>query len=1507
MAQVGEQILDAIELIAQNIVGQAGYDRTIQAMIVSCVDAEKGKYKIKYQGNTFFAFSTDISKTYKDGINVYVNVPQNDFSQTKTILCAVGNMGESMNIIAAPETAYEELGFDCLIEKDLNKKLKLDKNTSSIVLFENNSVLNPYLDKVLISDFEAGVKQWGSFVLRMDVISSIVPKDSETIPHYGIKITFNNDPSLIAYLDSEDMSGNPYLFGQQNSQAKYYSSQQSLTITKVEVYASDFSGDNTVWLSNLQLIPCQKLKENEIAQRRLNILFLNGITFENTDSVLTAQAILKEKGSIVSLPANKINYYWFLEQPSVTTEDKVNYNKYAGEGWVAANNGEITNAPDKYNFYSKDVKQQSRRIKCVLVYKDDETEIVYSQVSTLFQNKPLFSDNDLFIEYSLNKTVWQVGTTLKVTENIPFFYLKGETSKKISNVKYIWSVMDETEDLSTFDNSESYITVSREQVNALKIYYCSYFSKDNEYLGLRSFSALANEEELPYQLSIINPHQVFIYDEFGIAPTEKAAEDKTILQPLTVKLIDTKNAQFITADQIAAQDIIWYFVADSKERLISIDYDPSSVIEETIDGTLYYGVKGQDFHFTLVAKYATKANSNNIKVKVSYKGYTLWGETSVTCYKVGDPGVRSANRYCEIVPTKEKSWSYMPTLIYQQNGSSWYHNDLYADGTEWFKARVFNGEEWTELSGSSVEWKILGTKELKDTIKDKESFLINNNLFAARDAAWINNYLSNNKMDSLFSLVQGRITYQQGEKDKEILYATAPLSTLIKSQELLSYDVQLVDNSGFKYIKYNCAGQSPQYDGSRPFQLLIQKDGKDITDSFSYEWNTFSSFYDIVRQAYIETNLLKGTSNKQYYDVQVNSSVETSSYLAYNAGVSCKIKKNNVLIGYYFLPIDIYKMTSDNSIVNGWDGYSLEMGNGSEDEQSYLMANMVGAGTKEENGAFTGVLMGQIGSMTTDRGNTFETGLMGYNKGQRSFFVDAKDGSTILGIEQSGQIKIIPGKYPVIESGNYSSFNGMRINFGTAPSIEYGNGNFQVNSQGVLYAKGATIEASDDSKVSFRISDNGINMSSEQGNTYSSIQMGDTSNFSFVTYDENGEIESGIIYDKGNLQITGRITATSGSIGGWEISAHKIASRNGGLILYDDGRIVGYDQAKEDDTEDDGWLDISNRSLNWRQYSGTERVYNSKTGQYETRNTYTSLGTLTTDLSGNLNATCSGSANISGSDSSSLISGSSSATVTSDTGLSVSKQGSKVFESGVMSTEKGTNSFLTIYQKESVDTASVYGIKRYKYTGVKPTPSDTDDKWEYVIGKEAISVGSDGAIKKQTIYSSASKDVADAYWLKINGSQSTVKTRAEALEAKSDKYIYSIYPVLQTSITNVIGQSPQKVKLEKDGNNYVITETYDNQIFGGLTAEQKKEKENNYDNQIKQIDEKIKAAKTENEKEALENEKAQLEKEKADFTKAQDAITNKAMLNYKIEMDGDQVKSLTFPSGYVMSLEGFEF
>ena len=88
-----------------------------------------------------------------------------------------------------------------------------------------------------------------------------------------------------------------------------------------------------------------------------------------------------------------------------------------------------------------------------------------------------------------------------------------------------------------------------------------------------------------------------------------------------------------------------------------------------------------------------------------------------------------------------------------------------------------------------------------------------------------------------------------------------------------------------------------------------------------------------------------------------------------------------------------------------------------------------------------------------------DIGLIGYAKGVRSIFLDAQTGKAVFGANGKGQITIDPTNNTArIYSGNFvyrpnGTGTGMEIDL-TTPQIRFGSGNFEVNKEGHITAKG---------------------------------------------------------------------------------------------------------------------------------------------------------------------------------------------------------------------------------------------------------------------------------------------------------------------------------------------------------------------------------------------------------------------------------------------------------------------
>lgn len=233
------------------------------------------------------------------------------------------------------------------------------------------------------------------------------------------------------------------------------------------------------------------------------------------------------------------------------------------------------------------------------------------------------------------------------------------------------------------------------------------------------------------------------------------------------------------------------------------------------------------------------------------------------------------------------------------------------------------------------------------------------------------------------------------------------------------------------------------------------------------------------------------------------------------------------------------------SNINGWDGNKTQV------EDGYILSPQVGAGKKDNStNQFTGIVMG-VKQTDVKTNNNQRIGMFGFHKGVQSLFLNAEDGSAILGKSGAGQIIIDPdpsqskgllyssnffidynnkdGKPKSYETSNWAK-QGMLIDL-TTPEIRFGNGNFVVKSNGHITAAGGG------SIAGWKINDTQIysNVSETNGR---------------ITLDSGASWDGSSYDDKGN-----KVYAYSAG----KIYSHKhrsLDSTNKGFYLGQDGLSV---------------------------------------------------------------------------------------------------------------------------------------------------------------------------------------------------------------------------------------------------------------------------------------------------------------------------------------------------------------
>lgn len=152
-----------------------------------------------------------------------------------------------------------------------------------------------------------------------------------------------------------------------------------------------------------------------------------------------------------------------------------------------------------------------------------------------------------------------------------------------------------------------------------------------------------------------------------------------------------------------------------------------------------------------------------------------------------------------------------------------------------------------------------------------------------------------------------------------------------------------------------------------------------------------------------------------------------SAALFYTSGFSEKVcvsafeKIDDNKMYYWAQPILIMQSRYDFAMLNQWDG-TLSL----DEDNSTILAAMLGAGRKDTDNTFSGVLIGDIQKGTGLDDSSTLTGVYGLHEGQISYSL-TEDGKATFGKAGKGQI-ILDGNTSVIQSAGYlSSKKGMKI------------------------------------------------------------------------------------------------------------------------------------------------------------------------------------------------------------------------------------------------------------------------------------------------------------------------------------------------------------------------------------------------------------------------------------------------------------------------------------------------
>lgn len=709
----------------------------------------------------------------------------------------------------------------------------------------------------------------------------------------------------------------------------------------------------------------------------------------------------------------------------------------------------------------------------------------------------------------------------------------GETFKEIKqdDLNRLQAIINSYDFIQRVKGNHIYDAQIKNIVN-FGVYKCSVFNATtNVYYGTAAITLTNSyDREGLYSLVINNGAVAFHYNEDGVAPNSKSLDVPQQIQALTFTIYDNLG-NVINSDEVITSpncSVEWGFPIE--DSLLINPEENGNPSRTDLQYVYYKNVPS--LVYEIAKNYNKNRKVNQIILNVDYKGMNLTTKTQFIFTKQGDPGTNGTEYVVKLIPnTGLDDPPLFPMITTVANGSFHYLNYGIGDnqleesisigaGNEYqfFKAQLWkNGERiWQGFSNSPsqnyeivpevVHWEIL-RNQYKNNVIDDSNFEVSN--ASSGYFYYKGSHLKPSDLieEDEFNEPRANIIKCTLYVNGKSYYGTIPIITAWVSDD--KFRISLKDYTGFRYVVYTSDGINPQYDQSHPFEFICKEQIEDqdhnifnidvsnvngehtIAYNFSSCGNIWSSIINGTTQTlgYKDQNLITVLTQQTYRrDLNINqiNCRATERYDGYcvNAAVLCQYiqgqnlqnDQNGTVIGRINVPIHFLLNKYGLSNLNDWDGNHIQI----NDQEDYILAPQIGAGKKQQDNSFTGILMGSV--KRTDKEDN-DVGIMGYSKGDRTLFLNSQNGSAIFGKANAGQIIIDPaidltkqitdpqyyGRALLYSSNfwqdydknglpsNYNSSNendqGLLINL-TKPQIRYGNGNFSVNNNGHLIAKG---------------------------------------------------------------------------------------------------------------------------------------------------------------------------------------------------------------------------------------------------------------------------------------------------------------------------------------------------------------------------------------------------------------------------------------------------------------------
>ena len=969
MNSISEQILNAIDLVTEEKLSHLQYDKTVKGEIYSLEDINTGEYKVRYQGTIFSAYSENLDTVYKDGDSVFIKVPEGDFSNRKIISGLVSGTSLSDTQLTMLANTIKEISppfnefYGYNIEPEDNEEWGVVAGATEASAGSELYIYGPtdYSSSIAHDRFKQYSNNYEYIRIQASFLTAF--HQIHTQGNYGLEIEFftNDENTTVRYiLDLNSFNGDPYALSTYSPQEVIIKTQKNYLqgLRSIKLFEENFIYDT---------LPTQDGTEEEIVTtpnifvKNINLQYVERVDLTDTTYYLTISPIdgnaftsetssLEFRGQLIYQGKNILNNSTcvcsWFKRDLSVAPGTIGYDKDVGFGWAP-----LESSPEET--ISSDGSILTLTNSSSINHQEEyKLKVVYNGRVTSTASIEVFNLTNSY-DYHLE----QVTTS----DNIELQLINDNSTEELSGVWY-YSYPDGTYLVFDGSNKHTFIEIKDKLLYSRVDFFVTVYQGEKK-LGTLSHIILNSESENDLIVTY-NGDDNFKYDANGDISIEDAEKDRTMTISLAWKAgVGTSyNVEWYMRQSVSGGEI-----AIPTSYAHRIDPELSMLDDVWLDTTQNL------LHYHIKQKYKTNLLNNSFILKIitlDEQVYTF--EKEILFLKDGDQGTNGTTYIASVRPADEAGLklSGFQSLHYNATTGQW-GNDLFLHCYVYKNGEIItNGE-----NNYSINFRWQGTNVLVNGEDSLYEDGLNQVTVSAQAGAAAN----------IERYVSVQITIKDNLNDRSnVIYTHYPIDVRVDSTDY-EIDPALVDiNDIPSYIKYTSTGVIPSTSSGSVF--------------FKYNNLVYKNTEFNTPITSINTRLLTIT-NDSYMNPATSFVFEQAGNTTIGL-VSCRIDA----VRYIVHSIVMYLDTYGNEAISGWDGTSIRT------EDGQIFAPQVGAGEKDSQNKFTGVVMGK------DSGQD-QIGLYGYQGGVNTFGLQ-QDGTAYFGAKNAGGRINFDGRYAYIYGGD---------------------------------------------------------------------------------------------------------------------------------------------------------------------------------------------------------------------------------------------------------------------------------------------------------------------------------------------------------------------------------------------------------------------------------------------------------------------------------------------------------